>query len=170
MLAYFFFFISLKYIFLFIFYLSGGKTYQPALVLASGHVAPHSVFWLGHELDNPGFESQQRQAICLVSSTFKPSLGSTQLPIQWVLEAPFLGVKRQGVWGWSLTPQARAQDTNEWSYIYTSLARLYGVHRNNFTCTIDVYKLDMFLIGTEKNMLADGMTHFSHSTSDWLSM
>jgi len=26
------FFISLKYIFLFIFYLSGGKTYQPALV------------------------------------------------------------------------------------------------------------------------------------------
>ena len=27
------FFISLKYLFLFIFYLSGGKTYQPALVV-----------------------------------------------------------------------------------------------------------------------------------------
>jgi len=33
MLAYFLFFISLKYLFPFIFYLSGGKTYQPVLVL-----------------------------------------------------------------------------------------------------------------------------------------
>jgi hypothetical protein len=35
---FYFFFISLKYIFPFIFYLSGGKTYQPALVLKSLYI------------------------------------------------------------------------------------------------------------------------------------
>jgi hypothetical protein len=47
-----------------------------------------SVDWkaMGSTPEVSGFGSQQRQEIFLFSITFRPALGPTQPPIQWVLE------------------------------------------------------------------------------------
>jgi hypothetical protein len=41
-----------------------------------------------------GFDSRPEQEIFLYSTASTPPLGSTQVPIQWVLGAPSEGVKR----------------------------------------------------------------------------
>ena len=54
-------------------------------------------------------------------------------------------------------------------YISTSLARLYGVHRNNFIYSIDVYQYEMRHAVDryyKQKMLAFGMTHFCYCLSD----
>ena len=59
----FLFFISLKYLFLFIFYLSGGKTYQPALV--QGNSCITRVLQHGSSLDCPNDISPVHSVHCL---------------------------------------------------------------------------------------------------------
>jgi hypothetical protein len=44
-----------------------------------------------------GFNSQQGLGIFLFTTAFRMALGPTQLPIQWVQGALFLGVKRLGL-------------------------------------------------------------------------
>jgi hypothetical protein len=43
-----------------------------------------------------GFNYWQEQEILLLSITFRPALGPTQPPIQWVPGAVSMGVKHQG--------------------------------------------------------------------------
>jgi hypothetical protein len=43
-----------------------------------------------------GFDSRQGQELFLFSTSFRPDLGLTQPPMQWVPGALFPGVKRQG--------------------------------------------------------------------------
>jgi hypothetical protein len=51
---------------------------------------------LGYGLDHRGFESRQGLGLFLLTSASRPSLGSTQHPIQWVTGALSLGIKRLG--------------------------------------------------------------------------
>jgi hypothetical protein len=44
-----------------------------------------------YELDNPGFESRQGLEIFHFITAFRPALGPTQPPIQWVPEDLSLG-------------------------------------------------------------------------------
>jgi hypothetical protein len=43
-----------------------------------------------------GFESRQGLRIFLFTTVSRPALGPTQLPIQWVPEGLYLGLKRHG--------------------------------------------------------------------------
>jgi hypothetical protein len=51
---------------------------------------------LDYELDDPGFKSRQGLGILLYTTTSRTALEPTQPPIQWVLGALSLGVKRPG--------------------------------------------------------------------------
>jgi hypothetical protein len=51
---------------------------------------------LGYRLDDRRFDSQRGLGIFLFSTAFRPALGPTQPPIQWVPGALSLGVKRPG--------------------------------------------------------------------------
>jgi hypothetical protein len=60
----------------------------------------HELGWLtwcdGLQAGWLGFDSWQRQEIFLYSTASTPALGSNQPPVQWVLGALSLGVKRPG--------------------------------------------------------------------------
>jgi hypothetical protein len=58
--------------------------------------------------------------------TSRLALGSTQLPIQWILGFPSLGVKQLGHEADHLPPPT-AEVKNEWSYISTCLAAWTGI-------------------------------------------
>jgi hypothetical protein len=51
---------------------------------------------MDYELDGPGSISGKGQEIFLFSAASRPTLGSTQPPIPWIIGTFFLGVKRTG--------------------------------------------------------------------------
>jgi hypothetical protein len=78
--------------------------------------------------------------IFLFTTAFRPALGPTQPPIQWLPEAVFLKVKWPGREA-DHSPLSSAEVKNAWSYTSTPPIRLYGVvlslkkYRNNFAFT-----------------------------------
>jgi hypothetical protein len=77
-------------------------------------------------MDNRGFESRQGQGIFLFTTASRPALEPTQPPIQWVLGALSLGVKRPGREA-DHSPPSTVEVENAWSSIpsllqYTSMA------------------------------------------------
>jgi hypothetical protein len=76
----------------------------------------------------PEFDPRQGQGIFLFFSVFRPALRPVQLPIQWVLGALSLGVKRP----WRESDHSSSSSTeaeNAWSYTSTPI-RLHGVVHN----------------------------------------
>jgi hypothetical protein len=78
-------------------------------------------------LDDQGSIPRQRQRIFLLASAFRPALGPTQPPIQWVPGVLSPGVKRG--WGVTLTTHPRLVPRLKMSRSYTSSPprRLHGV-------------------------------------------
>jgi hypothetical protein len=72
-----------------------------------------------------GFDSRRGLGIFLFATASRTSLGPIQSPIQWVLGALSLGVKRPGVklTTHHLVPRSK----NVWSYTSTLPVRLHGV-------------------------------------------
>jgi len=75
----------------------------------------------------------------LFSTMSRPALGPTQPPIQWVLDALPLGIKRPGREADDSLPYS-ADVKNAWSYTSTPPIRLHCVvlslkHRDTFTFT-----------------------------------
>jgi hypothetical protein len=64
--------------------------------------------------------------IFLFTTASRTALGPTQPPIQWVLEALSLGVKRPGR-ETDHSPPSTAEVKNAWSYTSTPPVRLHGV-------------------------------------------
>jgi hypothetical protein len=62
----------------------------------------------------------------LLTTTFRPSLGPTQPPIQWIQGVLPLGVKWPGREA-DHSPPSSAEVKNAWSYIFTPPVRLHGV-------------------------------------------
>jgi hypothetical protein len=70
---------------------------------------------LGYGLDDQWFESRQGLGNFLFTTASRPALRPTQPPIQWVLDALSLGVKRpRRETGHSFPPSAEVK--NAWSY------------------------------------------------------
>jgi hypothetical protein len=63
----------------------------------------------------------------VITSTSRPALGPTQLPIQWVPGALSLGIKRPGREADQSAPPSSAEVKNAWSYNSTPTIRLHGV-------------------------------------------
>jgi hypothetical protein len=59
-----------------------------------GLVTQLSGIALGYGVDDQGFGSQQGQGIFIFSTVYRPALGPTQHPNQWVPETLSLGVKQ----------------------------------------------------------------------------
>jgi hypothetical protein len=73
-----------------------------------------------------GFDSCQGLRIFLFTTVFRPTLGFTQPPIQWVSGVLSLGVKRP----WpeaDHSPISSAEFKKEWSYTSTPQIRLHGL-------------------------------------------
>jgi hypothetical protein len=85
-----------------------------------------------------GFDSWQGLGIFLFTTVSRTALGPTQPPIQWVLGALSLGVKRPGREA-DLSPPSSAK-VNAWSYTstppYVFMAWCLVKHRDNFTFTL----------------------------------
>jgi hypothetical protein len=81
---------------------------------------------MGYGLDDRGFESRQGLGIFLFTTASRLALGLTQPPIQWVPEAPSLGVKRP-VGEADNSPPSSAEVKNAWSYTSTPPIRLHVV-------------------------------------------
>jgi hypothetical protein len=84
-------------------------------------------FLLDYGLDDRGFESRQGLGTFPFTTTSRPALGLTQLPMQWVPGALSLGIKRPGreTDHWHSTI---AEVKNTWNYNSTRLVRhLHGV-------------------------------------------
>jgi hypothetical protein len=77
-------------------------------------------------LDERGFDSRQGLGIFLFTTASKTALGPTQPPIQLVLGALSLGVKRLGREA-NHSPPSSAEVKNAWNNIFTLPIRLYGV-------------------------------------------
>jgi hypothetical protein len=79
-----------------------------------------------------GFNSRQGLGIFLFITASKPVLGPTQLPIQWVSRALYLGVKRPGREANYLTSVlSRGAITSLPQYVF--MAWCLVKHRDNFT-------------------------------------
>jgi hypothetical protein len=74
---------------------------------------------LGYQLDDQWFKSQQRVGIYLFTTTFRPSLGPTQPPIQWIPGVLSLVVKWLVECEGDHSPPSSAQVKNMWSYTST---------------------------------------------------
>jgi hypothetical protein len=88
---------------------------------------PHNGIPLGYGLDDRGFETQQGLRIFLFTIASRPAMRSTRPPMQWVLGALSLGVKRPGREA-DHSPPSSAK-VNAWSYTYytyTPPVRLHG--------------------------------------------
>jgi pimeloyl-ACP methyl ester carboxylesterase len=83
-----------------------------------------SVKLLNYEVGRLGFDYRQGYGIFL--SAFRPALGPTQSPTQWVVEAISLGVKRERREGDHLPPSS-VETMNAWSYTSTPPIRLHGL-------------------------------------------
>jgi hypothetical protein len=75
---------------------------------------------MGWKIEKSQFNSQLGQGIFYVSKISRPTLPSTQPPIQRTLEALFPGVKRPGHEA-DHSPPSSAEIKNEWSCIWTPL-------------------------------------------------
>jgi hypothetical protein len=73
-----------------------------------------------------GFPSRRGLGIFLFTTASRTALGPTQPPIQWVLKALSLGVKRPGREA-DHTPPSSGEIKNAWSYTSTLPIRLHGV-------------------------------------------
>ena len=63
--------------------------------------AAQAVYWLGYELDVPGFESRQEEDIFFFCKTSRQAVVQTQTTIHW--EPGFSSdVKAAGAWCWPL--------------------------------------------------------------------
>jgi hypothetical protein len=82
------------------------------------------------------FDSRRRLGIFLFAQVSRTPLGPIQLPIQWVLGAVSLGVKRPGREADHSSPSS-AEVNNAWSYTstppYVFMAWYLVKHRDNFT-------------------------------------
>jgi hypothetical protein len=74
---------------------------------------------LGYGLGDRGFESRYGLGIFLNTTASIPALGTIQPPIQWVPEAPCLGVKRPGRGAQNSSPPS-AEVKNAWKCNSTS--------------------------------------------------
>jgi hypothetical protein len=81
---------------------------------------------LGYGLVDRGFESREKLGIFLFTTASRPALGPTHLPIQWVPEALFLGVKRPGHEA-DNPPPSSAEVKNAWRYTSTPPICLHGM-------------------------------------------
>jgi hypothetical protein len=84
---------------------------------------------LVYRLDDWGFKSQQELGIFLITTVFRPALGSTQPPIQWVPGAISLGIKQPGHEADHSCPSS-SEVKNVWSYISTPTIYLHGMGYN----------------------------------------
>jgi hypothetical protein len=79
----------------------------------------------------PWFYSRQGWNFLLFATVFRPALGPTLPPVQWVA-----GVKRPGR-GTGHSPLSNAEVKNAWSFTFTPPAHIHGMdlvkHRDNFT-------------------------------------
>jgi hypothetical protein len=81
---------------------------------------------LRYGLDERGLESQKGLGILLFTTASRPAVGPNQPPIQWVLGALSLGIKRDGS-ETDHSPPSSAEVNNAWSYTSTPPIRLNGV-------------------------------------------
>jgi len=84
------------------------------------------VIALGYELDDWGFESLLGLGIFLLTTASRQALGPTHPPIQWVLGALSLGIKRPGRDAQHWHPSS-AEVKNAWSYTCIPPVRFHGV-------------------------------------------
>jgi hypothetical protein len=78
-------------------------------------------------VDRPGFECRHGQEV-LFSKMSRPATGTSEPPIQWVLEL----VSGRGRYvDFSLSPNTEAK--NEWSSTSIPCIYIRGVNRDNFT-------------------------------------
>jgi hypothetical protein len=86
-----------------------------------------------------GFDSWRGLGIFLFTTASRTALGPTQPPIQWVLGALSLGVKRSGREA-EHSPPSSAKIKNAWSYTsalqYVFMVWYLVKHRDNFTFTL----------------------------------
>jgi hypothetical protein len=87
------------------------------------HILPNATDWTIGVL---GFDSRRGLGIFLFTTASRTALGPTQPPIQWVLGALSLGVKRSGREA-DHSPPFSAEVKNVWSYTSTPPIRLHGV-------------------------------------------
>jgi hypothetical protein len=82
-----------------------------------------------------GFDSRRGLGVFLFTTVSRTALKPTQPPIQWVLEALSLGLKRQGH-ETDHSPPSSAEVKNAWSYTstpqYVFMAWYSVKHRDNF--------------------------------------
>jgi hypothetical protein len=103
------------------------KTVQTKKYLQVFHsTAPFNQQQLNLKPYDPLFDTRQRLRIFLFATAFRPPLGPTQPPIQWVPGALSLGVKSQGREA-DHSPTPSAEFKNAWSYTFTPTIRLHGV-------------------------------------------
>jgi hypothetical protein len=97
----------------------------------------------------PGFDSRHGQALFILATTFRPPLGTTQIPIQWIPGHSLPGNKASRAQADHLHPSG-AEVKNAWSYTsippYVFMAWCLVKYRSDFTlilqeCTISS---DMF--------------------------
>jgi hypothetical protein len=91
----------------------------------------------GWTAEKSGFDLRLVQEIHLSSTASRAALGPTQSPIQWLMGALSLGIKRLGR-EVDHSPPSSAEIKNEWSYTYTSPYVLWCLIklRDNFTFTL----------------------------------
>jgi hypothetical protein len=89
---------------------------------------------LSYGLDDRGFESRQELQIFLFTTAFRPALGPTQPPVQWVRGVLSLGAKRPGS-ETKHSPSPSAEVKNVWGYVSTPPISLHGVVLNEATDT-----------------------------------
>jgi hypothetical protein len=83
----------------------------------------------GYGLDDRGVEARVQVGSRAYSTSCRPTLGSTQPPIQWVLAALSPGIKRPGREA-DHSPPASAEVKKMWIYTSTHPIRLHGVVLN----------------------------------------
>jgi hypothetical protein len=101
---------------------TGGVSDKPRFPFSPGSVLDKFCY----RLNDRGFESQQGLGIFLFTTASKPALVPTQPPIQWVLGAISLEVKRPGREA-NHSPPSTAKVKNEWGYTSTPPVQLYGM-------------------------------------------
>jgi hypothetical protein len=82
------------------------------------------------------FDSRRGLGIFLFSTVYRPALGPTHPPIEWVTAALYVGLKRQGREA-NHPPPSSAEVKNKWSYTsipqYVFRSWCLIKHRDNFT-------------------------------------
>jgi hypothetical protein len=100
--------------------------------------AAQAVYWLGYELDGPGFETRQEEDMFFFSKTSKQAVVQTQPTVQWELGF-FSEVKAVGAWCWLLASSAEVK--HEGSYTSAPPLCLHAMDRDSFTFYLSVDSL-----------------------------